>query len=98
MAETLKSAKEELAQLTDAEYGSGPTTTILLGYIRILNDYKLYRLVIKKVDECLPLLLAASDYSSLIHAEYLKYKSIALWKLRESVTKPKKKKKKHCMS
>ncbi|GAA5798594.1 hypothetical protein HPULCUR_003999 [Helicostylum pulchrum] len=84
MAETLKSAKEELAQLTDSEYGNGPTTSIILGYIQILNDYKLYRLVIKKVDECLPLLLAANDYSSLIHAEYLKYKSIALWKLRES--------------
>lgn len=83
--ETLKSANDEINQLTNTGYGNEPIATILVEYIQMLYDYKMYRLAIKKIDESLSLLLTTSDYSSIIHAQFLKYKLIALWKLRESV-------------
>jgi hypothetical protein len=51
----------------------------------MLQKYDLHRMVIKYIDDNLIALLNTRDFSHLIYAQLLQYKTESQWKLRESV-------------
>lgn len=85
IAVQVKSCRDKLNQLFGQEDQNSAIATLFLEYIQFLNDYKLYRLVIKSIDTRLSSLFDTRDYSHLIHVQLLQYKTEALWNLRESV-------------
>jgi hypothetical protein len=85
MTKRLKAARDEIGQLLSKGDQNSPIATLFLKYIRLLDEYGLYRLISKTVDNGLASIFDARDYSNLIHVQLLQYKAEALWNLGESV-------------
>lgn len=85
MVKKVKTKKENLDSLERLGDHNGSIAALVLELIKLLEGYKLYRMIIKTVDESTPLLLDARDFCPLIYAQILQLKTEALWKLAESV-------------
>lgn len=85
MTKRLKAARDEIGQLINKGDQNSPLATLFLGYIRLLDEYGLHRLISKSMDNGFASLFDARGYSNLIHVQLLQYKAEALWNLREAV-------------
>lgn len=81
----VKSAKEQLESLITTNNMNASTSALFLEFIELLQKFDLYRMLIKFVDDNLIALLNTRDFSHLIYAQLLQYKTEAQWELRESV-------------
>ncbi|CAO3611790.1 unnamed protein product [Mucor fragilis] len=84
MVKRVKSAKEQLELLITTNNMNSSTSALFLEFVELLQEYDLYRMLIKFVDDNLIALLNTRDFSHLIYAQLLQYKTEAQWKLRES--------------
>ncbi|KAK4509752.1 phosphate transporter (Pho88) [Mucor velutinosus] len=80
----VKSAKEQLESLITTNNMNASTSALFLEFIELLQKFDLYRMLIKFVDDNLIALLNTRDFSHLIYAQLLQYKTEAQWELRES--------------
>ncbi|KAL9554111.1 hypothetical protein MBANPS3_002977 [Mucor bainieri] len=84
MVKRVKSAKEQLEALIRSNNMNASTSTLFLEFVELLQKFDLHRMLIKFIDENLIALLNTRDFSHLIYAQLLQYKTEAQWKLRES--------------
>ncbi|OAD01886.1 hypothetical protein MUCCIDRAFT_163837 [Mucor lusitanicus CBS 277.49] len=85
MVKRVKSAKEHLESLITTNNMNSSTSALFMEFVELLQKFDLYRMLIKFVDDNLIALLNTRDFSHLIYAQLLQYKTEAQWKLRESV-------------
>ncbi|KAL7314729.1 hypothetical protein PS15m_006262 [Mucor circinelloides] len=84
MVKRVKSAKDQLESLIATNNMSSSTSALFLEFIEMLQKFDLDRMLIKFIDDNLIALLNTRDFSHLIYAQLLQYKTEAQWKLRES--------------
>lgn len=85
MVKRVKSAKDQLESLIATNNMNSSTSALFLEFIELLQKFDLDRMLIKFIDDNLIALLNTRDFSHLIYAQLLQYKTEAQWKLRESV-------------
>jgi hypothetical protein len=85
MVKRVKAEKEKLDSLALRGDHNASIAALFLAFIKLLESYELYRMIVNTVDNSMKLLLDARDFSPLIYAQILQLKTEALWKLSESV-------------
>ena len=85
MVKQVKALREELDRLIDKGDLNAQIATKFLTYIRLLNYYELYRVLIQTIDTSFIAITNTRDFSPLIYAQILHIKTEALWHLNESV-------------
>lgn len=81
----MKTEKENLDSLALRGDHNASIAALFLQFIKLLERFELYRMIVKTIDESMKLLLDARDFSPLIYAQILQLRTEALWKLAESV-------------
>ncbi|KAI8364269.1 hypothetical protein EDC96DRAFT_511105 [Choanephora cucurbitarum] len=84
MVKQVKALREELDRLIDKGDLNAQIATKFLTYIRLLNYYELYRVLIQTIDTSFIAITNTRDFSPLIYAQILHIKTEALWHLNES--------------
>ncbi|RCH82260.1 hypothetical protein CU098_000874, partial [Rhizopus stolonifer] len=80
----IKTMKDEIEYLGKKGDINAPIAAKFLAYVRALDFYELYRVVIDTIDQGYLVLSSARDFSSLIYGQLLHIKTETLWKLNES--------------